>query len=956
MFANISKFQFFLLYFLILLIIAGSWVTADPTGFTFDPTDTSSSNTALSSTPDTTVIPTNEPVVQITTDLVGPTTTTPDQNVLKPEITGSLEQTTTTAIETVQTTIIPTITTEPQVSDTPTETHGPGENSETTLKVNESTFSINSAEETITSQVTEVQTRSDPPLNTSSDNPYYYNHKGWVINESGHDWVLDLDPSHYSGTGVQFDSFNKTFSNFGKEFAILINSSDVIFDGMGAIFDGGSYTNYGILVNNQSTGSYDTFSSDSTNSLTGINIKNITFINFGETGIFFNNVIGSLNSASSLPSSITDLNASYNLNGIEIQNSNGIEVNNNIVNDNHLRGIFSNKSSDNLFISNNATRDMFGYWFVENSNDTIINNTETGKCLQSGEYTAGFFLSGHNNNLTDNQAINNYGLGFAIVGDNNTLNHDIAANNNLSGFYLIGNNNTLNLNIATKNNWSGFDLIGDNNTLNHNIAARNNRNGFNLSSYTEYGEPGTSSGNLLTGNKAIRNGEDGFELESNNTLIDNDAIKNRGDGFYLDSNNTLIYNDAIKNWGDGFDLLSNNTLIDNDAIKNGGDGFYLDYNNTLIDNDAIKNWGDGFDLYYNNTLIDNDAIKNGGDGFYLDSNNTLTDNKAKDNRDDGYIIVGSGNNLTDNTAIENEKGFYLFGSNNTLIDNNASSNEKSGFYFRNSNNNTISGNDATGQDIGYYVNKSNSNTFTQNKGCYVWIDSSFIPVDINYCNATPKPTGTPTSSSFTMPHTWNNVRSSPSNQEETNGETHHPYDMQYVSSTIPVVLNPGQTFTGIITIKNTGTTAWTSEGIQFGLRAFGDALKFGISNIMIPPGTTVEPGQEFSFPVTLIAPQTDGTYNLQFRTFFLTPSKNGNPVATFFGDIINIYTDVSSNSKKTESFNKNPELVDPFMSPVVTHKRAFPIVTLIEGMPTPVWKPTPYLYHPTAIYSPSLIE
>jgi len=45
---------------------------------------------------------------------------------------------------------------------------------------------------------------------------------------------------------------------------------------MGAILDGSGKTKYGILVNNQSTGSYDTFSSDSANELSGISINSIS--------------------------------------------------------------------------------------------------------------------------------------------------------------------------------------------------------------------------------------------------------------------------------------------------------------------------------------------------------------------------------------------------------------------------------------------------------------------------------------------------------------------------------------------------------------------------------------------------------------------------------------------------------------------------------------------------------
>ena len=123
-------------------------------------------------------------------------------------------------------------------------------------------------------------TWSDPQLNTTADNPYYQDNQSWVINESGHDWVLDVNPANNTNyaDSIQFDSENNTFYNFGSQFAILINASDVIFNGMGAILNGGGKTDYGIIVNNQST------------ALGGISITNITLTGFNIAGIFFNNV------------------------------------------------------------------------------------------------------------------------------------------------------------------------------------------------------------------------------------------------------------------------------------------------------------------------------------------------------------------------------------------------------------------------------------------------------------------------------------------------------------------------------------------------------------------------------------------------------------------------------------------------------------------------------------------
>ena len=104
---------------------------------------------------------------------------------------------------------------------------------------------------------------------------------------------MDLNASNNTNYGgsIQFTPSTNTFSNFGTGFAILINASNVIFDGMGAILDGGGHTEYGIIVNNQNASQYNNFASPS---LGGISITNITLTGFTQAGIFFNNVIGDL--------------------------------------------------------------------------------------------------------------------------------------------------------------------------------------------------------------------------------------------------------------------------------------------------------------------------------------------------------------------------------------------------------------------------------------------------------------------------------------------------------------------------------------------------------------------------------------------------------------------------------------------------------------------------------------
>ena len=109
-------------------------------------------------------------------------------------------------------------------------------------------------------------------INTNLTDNRLYTYDGfngfWVINESSHTWTFDLSALNNT---VNYDPATHTFSNFGPGFALLINASNVIIDGMGAILDGKGMTGYGIIVNNQTIGNYN---GDSLGGLGGISITN----------------------------------------------------------------------------------------------------------------------------------------------------------------------------------------------------------------------------------------------------------------------------------------------------------------------------------------------------------------------------------------------------------------------------------------------------------------------------------------------------------------------------------------------------------------------------------------------------------------------------------------------------------------------------------------------------------
>ncbi|MEI6841324.1 MAG: NosD domain-containing protein [Methanomicrobiales archaeon] len=584
-----------------------------------------------------------------------------------------------------------------------------------------------------TGQTENNYTWSDPPLNTSADNPYYTG-TGWVINVPGHDWTMDMNSSNNTGSGVTLSE--NVFSGFGSDFAILINTGNVIFDGMGAILNGKNATRYGIIVQNSPASDLYT----SNGPLGGISITNITLTGFQEAGIFFNNVIGNL--PGDIASNITDVHADSNNvtassifgdhntgSGIVLQDSYYVAVSNSTANDNGQRGIWLSFSSDNNITGSSASGNIIGIT-IEGSNNTLSGNTASGN-------TGGFNLWGSNNTISGNTASENKHEGFTLGGSTpNTIFGNTffgnTASRNFVGFAIDGTNNTVSGNTASGND-QGFNLWGSNNTISGNTASGNN-DGFvlwgsilnTLSGNTASGNDWSgfflynSTSNLFSDNTASGNYV-GFNLQGNsssNNIMGNKAIgNNQGIDLYSSSFNTLSSNNASGNDWLGFLLYNStsNTLSDN-TVSGNNEGFYL-YNssyNTLSNNNASGNDFIGFDLGFIfdntnsscNTLSGNSASGNDFVGFSIGGNNNiLSGNTASDNSE-GFHLWSSNHTLSGNTASGNNGGFYTDGSNNTVSSNIASGNgEGFGLY---GDNNTVSGNIALGNGVGLELWGSNS--------------------------------------------------------------------------------------------------------------------------------------------------------------------------------------------------------------------------------------------------------
>ncbi|MFZ4508127.1 MAG: S8 family serine peptidase [Fimbriimonas sp.] len=91
-----------------------------------------------------------------------------------------------------------------------------------------------------------------------------------------------------------------------------------------------------------------------------------------------------------------------------------------------------------------------------------------------------------------------------------------------------------------------------------------------------------------------------------------------------------------------------------------------------------------------------------------------------------------------------------------------------------------------------------------------------------------------------------------------------PNEALFVSQSVPSVMTAGQVYPVSITMRNTGTTTWTSS---YGVRTQNplENLTWGVNQSWIPGGVTVAPGATRTFAFNVTAPSTGGNYNFQWR-------------------------------------------------------------------------------------------
>ncbi|MCH6581858.1 MAG: cellulase family glycosylhydrolase [Proteobacteria bacterium] len=89
----------------------------------------------------------------------------------------------------------------------------------------------------------------------------------------------------------------------------------------------------------------------------------------------------------------------------------------------------------------------------------------------------------------------------------------------------------------------------------------------------------------------------------------------------------------------------------------------------------------------------------------------------------------------------------------------------------------------------------------------------------------------------------------------------------FVGQSVPGSLQPGETRTVSVTMKNVGSTTWTGGGnYKLGTQNPQDNRRWtGVTRIYLAPGENIRPGQNKTFTFGITAPAKPGTYDFQWR-------------------------------------------------------------------------------------------
>lgn len=347
--------------------------------------------------------------------------------------------------------------------------------------------------------------------------------------------------------------------------------------------------------------------------------------------------------------------------GFYLETSNDVIINNIIIEQNKAPlggGLYLDRSNaliqQNQIRSNgdSATTLLGGGLFLDNSSASIISNTITANIAANG---AGVYAEGGSDNISGNTITNNKALNTGAELGRGGGCYTGAGSTNVNNNVIQGNQAILGAGCFAQNSEAIYRL----NQIIENVAS-NSGGGLYLLNSSE----ATIQENFINLNRANstleNNGGGGLFVSSSNATIRNNTVTNNtanaGGGLYLFSfsnanveENNVSNNTATQNGGAFFIKLSNaqlnrNTITSNRTVQGNGGGIYIELSSAAL---------------LENTIEQNAAILGGG-GVYLDKGNgaslesdSIRNNTARDGA--GIFIFSTDTARFEKVAIEGNR-------------------------------------------------------------------------------------------------------------------------------------------------------------------------------------------------------------------------------------------------------------------------------------------------------------
>ncbi len=378
------------------------------------------------------------------------------------------------------------------------------------------------------------------------------------------------------------------------------------------------------------------------------------------------------------------------------------------------------------------------------------------------------------------------------------------------------------------------------------------------------------------------------------------------------TDNNASYNTQIGISSDGgVDDYSSYSFMSRNTANNNQIGIQTvnsNYNN-VTGNTANNNTYYGLYLVRSGSnLITKNSVNNSTKyGIYLwdqDPSNIISVNTVNNNYIGVLVYNSTGNTITGNTANSNVVGMYLWNmtNNKNFSGNTAYYNTVSGLYLWNTIKVNVSSNLFNNNYVGIYASNSTGNFFWLNTIGSNYVNAAGDGADANSWNSTVKlQYKSYTGSSFTnyTGNYWGDY-SGPDANSDGIGDTFYQIDINnvdkypmlltapiisgpnalYVSCSIPDTMVAGETYNVKVNFTNSGVTPWNSSngdvlalwGQTWNYNMNNDTNINGIPAFNLPAGVTVQPGQTFSWNLTL-NPQWPGNFGLSFQVVELSSGK-----------------------------------------------------------------------------------